>query len=151
MKAPVPLAHVRDLRVLAVALLPAACALVAASPVRGQDLDPDTPVFTPFTVAPQIQNRPEVQEAVVEAYPSDLREAGIGGTTTVWFLIGSDGGVVNHFINRSSGVEALDDAAMRVADVYRFSPAMNRENRVAVWVALPITFDPRRSSPPARE
>jgi len=46
-------------------------------------------------------------------------------------------------VNESSGYEALDQAALNVAEVYRFSPALNRENQVAVWVALPITFQVR--------
>ena len=36
----------------------------------------------------------------------------------------------------------MDDAALRVARVYRFSPALNRDERVAVWVTFPITFLP---------
>ena len=43
-------------------------------------------------------------------------------------------------IDRSSRHEALDDAALKVAEVYRFSPALNRDQPVAVWVAFPITF-----------
>ena len=34
----------------------------------------------------------------------------------------------------------LDEAALKVADVFRFSPALNRDRRVAVWIELPITF-----------
>ena len=34
----------------------------------------------------------------------------------------------------------LDTAAIRVAGVYRFSPALNREKKVPVWVQFPITF-----------
>ncbi len=34
----------------------------------------------------------------------------------------------------------LDDAALKVADVYRFTPALNRDQRVQVWIQLPITF-----------
>ena len=39
--------------------------------------------------------------------------------------------------------EALDDAALKVATIYRFSPALNRDKKVPVWVSFPITFQVR--------
>jgi len=101
------------------------------------------PTFTPFTVAPSLQNLQEVQRALVREYPTVLRDAGIGGTVTVWFFIDEDGRVQQTRIDQSSGYEGLDQAALNVAQVYRFSPALNRENRVPVWVSLPITFQVR--------
>lgn len=100
------------------------------------------PIFTPFTVAPKVLNRDEVQRAMREAYPPELRAEGIGGTVEVWFFITEDGVVQDTRINESSGHEGLDDAALRVAGVFRFSPALNRDARVAVWVGFPITFLP---------
>lgn len=101
------------------------------------------PTFTPFTVAPELQNVSEVQRALTREYPTVLRDSGIGGRVLVWFFIDEEGRVQQTQINESSGYEALDQAALNVAEIYRFSPAMNRENRVAVWVALPITFQVR--------
>lgn len=103
---------------------------------------PVRPTFTPFTVEPRILNVDEVQTAMREAYPPELRAEGIGGTVEVYFFITEEGIVHDTRINGSSGHQALDDAALRVADVYRFSPALNRDERVAVWVAFPITFLP---------
>jgi protein TonB len=101
------------------------------------------PTFTPFTVAPALQNLQEVQRALTREYPTVLRDSGIGGTVQVWFFIDEEGRVQQTQINQSSGYEALDQAALNVAEVYRFSPALNRENKVQVWVALPITFQVR--------
>lgn len=112
-------------------------------PVRRAPRVSDGPTFTPYTVAPSITNRLEVVQAMAEAYPSLLRDAGIGGTVRVYFFIEADGSVGAVQIDRSSGHAALDDAALRVADVYRFSPAMNREEMVHVWVSFPITFQVR--------
>ena len=103
----------------------------------------DGPTFTPYTVAPSITNRSDVVRAMEEAFPPLLRDAGIGGTVRVYFFIQADGNVEAVQIDRSSGHAALDDAALRVADVYRFSPAMNREEMVSVWVSFPITFQVR--------
>lgn len=102
------------------------------------------PSFTPFTVAPSILNRSEVIAAMVREYPPLLREAGVGGTVTVYFLIGDDGTVRDVRLNRSSGEEAIDEAALRVAQAYRFSPALNKDEKVPVWVSFPITFQARR-------
>lgn len=98
------------------------------------------PTFTPFTVAPDILNRDELQRAMIEAYPPLLREARIGGTVHVYFFIDADGAVRQTRLASSSGHTQLDEAALAVADLYRFSPALNRDKRVPVWVSFPIIF-----------
>jgi bla regulator protein BlaR1 len=100
----------------------------------------DQPTFTPFTVAPSITNRAEVIDAMEREYPPLLREAGVGGTIRVYFFIDAEGRVQDVRIDESSGHRALDDAALAVADMYRFSPALNRNEKVPVWVSFPITF-----------
>jgi len=101
------------------------------------------PVFTPFTVEPDIKNRAEVSRAMEREYPPLLRDAGIGGTVTVWFFINEQGVVQRTIVNESSGHKALDDAALKVADVIQFTPALNRDKQVPVWISLPITFTTR--------
>ncbi len=101
------------------------------------------PTFTPFTVAPSIQNRTEVVRAMEREYPPLLRDAGIGGTVRVFFFIDENGQVQDFRIDQSSGHQALDDAALAVADVYRFTAALNRDKKVPVWVSFPITFQVR--------
>ena len=98
------------------------------------------PTFTPFTVAPTIINRSEVVEAMNAEYPPLLRDAGIGGSVVVYFFIDEEGLVQDYRIHRSSGHQALDDAALAVAGVYRFRPALNRDDPTPVWVQFPITF-----------
>ncbi len=98
------------------------------------------PVPTPYTVAPELRNRAEVQRALVRFYPPLLRDAGIGGAVLVWFFIDETGKVQKYQIKESSGHKSLDEAALKVADIMQFSPALNRDKRVPVWVALPIDF-----------
>jgi len=101
------------------------------------------PTFTPFTVAPSILNRDDVVRAMEREYPPLLRDAGIGGTVRVYFFIDENGQVQDTRIDQSSGHQALDDAALKVAGIYRFSPALNRDKKVPVWVSFPITFQVR--------
>ena len=105
-------------------------------------LEGKDPSFTPFTVAPSIVNRSEVVQRMSDEYPPLLRDAGIGGRVGVHFDIDARGEVQDVRIEESTGHPALDAAALEVASVYRFSPALNREAPVPVWVQFTITFQP---------
>lgn len=94
----------------------------------------------PYTVAPSILNTDEVVRAMERVYPPFLRDAGVGGTVHVRFHIDAEGVVQDFRIDRTSGHDALDEAALSIADVYRFRPALNGDHNVAVWVTFPITF-----------
>jgi protein TonB len=98
------------------------------------------PTFTPYEVAPEITNRGDVQSALVREYPAVLRDAGVGGTVLMHFFIDATGSLENVLVAQTSGFEQLDAAAMRVAEVFEFSPALNRDQRVPVWIQVPITF-----------
>ena len=98
------------------------------------------PVFTPMTVAPELRNRDEISRALVRNYPPLLRDAGIGGSPTVHFFIDENGRVLRTLLSKSSGYPALDDAAIAVAQQMEFSPALNRDKKVQVWVEIPIVF-----------
>jgi protein TonB len=98
------------------------------------------PVFTPYTVRPSLRNTSEVERALQRNYPPLLRDAGIGGKVVMWFFIDEDGNVIRTQLFEGSGYDALDEAAGKVASVMRFSPALNRDKKVQVWVQIPITF-----------
>lgn len=103
----------------------------------------DQPTFTPYTVAPDLINRNDVGRALEREYPPLLRDAGIGGTARVWFFIDEEGKVQDTRLQESSGHAQLDEAALDVASIMRFTPALNRDKKVPVWVAFPITFQVR--------
>jgi len=54
----------------------------------------DQPVFTPFTVKPEVKNRRDAQRIVLSHYPKLLKDAGIGGTVEVYVFIDVNGGQV---------------------------------------------------------
>jgi TonB family protein len=110
---------------------------------------PDTPTtdgeraaeaFTPYTVPPRLRNAAEVQRALERAYPPALRDAGLGGTVNLMVHIDAEGTVLEARVGQSSGYEPLDAAALSLSDMMRFSPAMNRDIFVAVWIQIPLTF-----------
>lgn len=99
--------------------------------------------FVPYTLAPRILNPDQVRRALEREYPATLRDAGLGGTVYVLFHVGENGEVLQAEVDASSGFEALDAAALRVADAMRLSPARNRDRVVAVWIRMPIVFQVR--------
>jgi periplasmic protein TonB len=103
----------------------------------------DQPVFTPMEVRPELRNGPQVQRVLQNEYPTTLRDAGIGGTVVLHMFIDENGVVQNTEVSQTSGYDALDNAAARVAFAMEFSPALNREQRVPVWIEMPITFTTR--------
>ena len=114
-------------------------------PPRAEETAARPSVWTgPVQYPPRLVNRGEVEQALESHYPALLREAGIGGRVRVSFFVIDDGTVFERRILESSGHGRLDDAALSVADVMRFSPAMNRDTPVSVWVTFPIEFTTRR-------
>jgi len=101
------------------------------------------PSFQPWDVPPKLLNEREVVSRLRLEYPPLLRDAGVGGTVMVGFRIDETGRVVETRIDRPSGHESLDRAALRVADVMRFAPAQNRDRRITVWISIPVTFEVR--------
>ncbi|HSJ15990.1 MAG TPA: M56 family metallopeptidase [Longimicrobiales bacterium] len=100
----------------------------------------ESPTFTPMTKRPELVNSADVVRALAAQYPPALRDAGIGGMSTVWFLIDETGAVQRTQISRSTGRPELDAAALEVAAGMRFTPAENRGTKVPVWVEIPIVF-----------
>lgn len=102
------------------------------------------PVFVPMTVRPRLLNRDEVLRAAERNYPPLLRDAGIGGQVEVWLFLDVDGSIVKTQLKTPSQYAALDAAALKVAQSMRFSPALNMDRTVQVWVSQWITFTTRR-------
>jgi periplasmic protein TonB len=101
------------------------------------------PQYVPMTVRPELLNKADLERLLRRHYPPMLQQAGISGTPILWFFIDTDGRVLHARLHTSSGHPQLDEAALRVAPEMRFSPAMNRDKRVQVWVEIPIAFSSR--------
>lgn len=112
---------------------------LAPPPARDPGLD--AAPFTTMTVRPRLRNEAEVARALIRLYPPLLRDAGVGGTALVWVYIDEEGRVQRTRLDATSGYADLDAAALRVAERMEFTPAYNRDQRVPVWIAIPIRFE----------
>jgi len=100
----------------------------------------DVPSYIPRDVEPRLKNGAEIRRLLERLYPSMLREAGIGGEVTLWVFVDEGGKAAKSQVQKSSGYPAFDNAAEQIVAQMEFSPAMNRDKPVGVWVAQRIDF-----------
>lgn len=79
-------------------------------------------------------------EAPKPKYPDTARRDGKEGRVLLRVLVNEAGRSAAVEVNRSSGVEALDQAAVEAIKHWRFAPARVGENPVDSWVRIPIDF-----------
>jgi len=96
------------------------------------------PVYTPFSQAPELLNRPEIQSFLKRRYTGRLAMS--NGLVLLWLLIDAEGEVRKAMVLSSSGHDALDKAAMAAVDKMEFRPAVNQGKAVPVWVQLPVRY-----------
>lgn len=98
---------------------------------------------TEFTEAPRLINNEEMGRLLDRYYPPLMKNAGVGGQVVLWSYIDENGTVARTVLQRSSNYPALDDAAIRMTESMRFSPALKGNTAVAAWVQIPVTFGER--------
>uniref|UniRef100_A0A7C6EA94 Energy transducer TonB n=1 Tax=candidate division WOR-3 bacterium TaxID=2052148 RepID=A0A7C6EA94_UNCW3 len=118
--------------------------------VEKTTIDPTTK-FPEITKKPAITEVPIVPFWIVEEkprpeyipqppYPEVARLAGIEGQVVVEALVDVDGKIIDARVLKSSGNQALDEAAIRAARDARFTPAKQRDMLVRVWISIPFQF-----------
>lgn len=103
----------------------------------------DVPSWIPRDVEPQLTNPLEIERVLEQRYPAMLREAGMGGTVVLYVFVNERGEPESSQVRRSSGYPSLDAAAAEVVRQMQFSPAMNRDRPVGVWVLQRVEFSTR--------
>jgi protein TonB len=73
-------------------------------------------------------------------YPESARRDGREGRVLLRVLVDHRGRIKFVEINRSSGDEALDRAAVEAVKRWRFHPARNGDEAVESWLRIPIEF-----------
>ena len=72
-------------------------------------------------------------------YPEIARKAGLQGKVFVRFHVGKDGRV--HEVQILKGEAIFQQAAIDAVMKFRFSPAMQNDKAVSVWMSQVIRFD----------
>lgn len=73
-------------------------------------------------------------------YPREARRAGWEGTTLLKVHVDRRGESDRITVDRTSGFDLLDDAAVKAVRRWKFHPARNRGKPVASWVKVPVVF-----------
>jgi TonB family protein len=90
---------------------------------------------------PQLLNRDSISSRLSRNYPPLLRDAGVEGNATVRLRVQRDGSVDQESIQVENATHPMfGEAASRVVERMRFSPAKVHGEPVPVWVTLPVGF-----------
>jgi len=105
--------------------------------VKVKEKEPDPDEFIPVEKEPGVDYA-KLQSLVV--YPDLARRAGVEGKVVVRVLVDKDGSVRRMFIEASDN-ELLNQAAMDAIKKYgKFTPAIQNDQPIMVWIAIPIQF-----------
>ena len=86
----------------------------------------------------KVEKKPVITKKVKPKYPAAAQKANITGKVFVTALIGKDGKVEE--IGRITGPKIFHAVAKAAALQSEFTPAMQNDRPVKVWVSLPFTF-----------
>lgn len=102
--------------------------------IKVKDDIPDIGEYVPYDIPP----KPVVQKPA--EYPEIARKVGMEGTTFVKMLLDLDGSVMRVAVLKSSGFPQLDTAAVKCVLDWKFSPAIQNNRPVRVWLGTNIKF-----------
>jgi protein TonB len=69
------------------------------------------------------------------------RRRGYEGIVVLEVLVNTEGKVADHRILQSCGHSVLDRAAMKSVSKWLFKPGMRGQEKVEMWVKVPIRFE----------
>ena len=121
-------------------------AYVRTRPVREYKLPPPV-VVTEFPLEEEVEaaelwmveQPPRVLKRVLPAYPDSARRALVEGKVFARVLVGRKGRVEH--IDRIEGPQVFQRAVAQAAKAWEFSPAVQNDRAVPVWVSLPFVFE----------
>jgi protein TonB len=91
---------------------------------------------------PKLASSQFMARIINDAYPVNLRKAGVGGAVQMEFVVDANGKVEVSTIDAISNVPALVEAAKQVAPKLEFVPAKVKGTAVKSRVVLPLVFKP---------
>ena len=81
-----------------------------------------------------------VERGVPPVYPVDVLKKGVNGTVVMVVDVAADGSVADARVERSSGEQQLDAAALDAVVKWKFTPQMKNGKPVAGQVRVPVEF-----------
>ena len=105
-------------------------------------IEPSAPAETlpGFKQYVYVEQMPVAVHSVSPEYPAIAKEAGVSGLVIAHLLVGRDGRVLDVRIDEDHSILMLNEAAVRAARQWVFTPAFANDQPVAVWVAVPFSF-----------
>lgn len=114
-------------------------------------IPPDSTIFkrfgeqNPIEIPPPgtfiaCETYPKLTYAPSPEYPKIAKMAGIEGKVFLQIFVGKDGKPKKVLVAKSELTADCDSAAVKTAWQFRFSPAMQRDKPIGVWVSMPIEF-----------
>ena len=88
----------------------------------------------------EIERPSPLSASVPIAYPLDLWDQGVEGSSLLKVRVSDMGEVDSVIVMESSGYAAFDSSAVRGARTLRFSPARQGDKRIEVWAHVPVHF-----------
>lgn len=125
---------------------PSADALAPSQPASAEPKTSPIPGSFPLIPNPPVQSAPSRQAVPLylknppPEYPAAARRRGHEGTVTMEVLVDREGSVQDIHLSSSSGHDMLDRAAMQAVRRWIFEPATQGEEKVEMWVKVPLTF-----------
>ncbi|MBB28413.1 MAG: energy transducer TonB [Gemmatimonadetes bacterium] len=86
----------------------------------------------------KVEQKPELITHIAHAYPVLARRAGIEGVVYVNLLVGKDGKVLRAEVVK--GLEVFHEAALDAVKQFTFSPGIQNDKAVKVWITTPLQF-----------
>ena len=138
-------ARARTLRIVARLALVIAVAIAIAAPRIAHAQASDAIYVGPdLDSLPKLVNGAAAARLIQDAYPEQLKRAGINGTVQIQFVVGSNGKVESGSVEVvAATVPALADAAKQVVERIAFNPGTAGGKAVRARVVLPIVFKSR--------
>ena len=94
--------------------------------------------------SPAANGAPDVLPSEIQnpfpAYPPELLARRVQATVVLLLKIAADGTVAEAIVHRSSGYDAMDQAALAVVKSWKFKPAIKNGKSVETTVRKPFTF-----------
>jgi TonB family protein len=95
---------------------------------------------------PMMLNLRSLRDAMYREYPEWLKSAASRGTVVVRMRVSPEG-IPGEAVIRSSTSPEFNEASLRAVRVVRFRPAALDGRAVAVWVELPLQWEPWTTTP----